>query len=412
MLSEVLPSVRGDGIPSLVEMVRSDNGKEFFGGAFASVCNELLIKQEFTPAYNQQYNGVAERELGLIGEAAMTARILAKALFGHVHLPKTGKLWAEALHWACKAIDHTACSANPESKSPYEMCYREPRPARPYPFFIPAYCRWQRPSKLLPKGGSCFYVGPSRGHPRDCHGVLTRAGTIQETRDVTWEVLPSQLPPLQPSLPTEVAEEGGEESDHDVEAEVWPIVGRGVAHTRDVTASGAGIDEVVSIDAGSVGQSPSVSYSPSEPSSPVNNSSDRAAPSVSSPAPETNGEGQGGQEAGEVEMGNPGEDDEVESIGLGGHDDVESIGSGGPVEAEALPPAAHRPRHVAELADFNAPAHENDEVRDSRTRAQTRVVNQQSVPGLVATLGPISASEIVNALVAEQRAGDGIKLPK
>ena len=70
---------------------------------------------------------------------------------------------------------------------------------------------------------------------------------------MTWEVLLSQLPPLQPSSPIEVAEEGGEESDDDVEAEVWPIVGRGVAHTllrRDVTASGAGIDEVVSVDAG------------------------------------------------------------------------------------------------------------------------------------------------------------------
>ena len=44
---------------------------------------------------------------------------------------------------------------------------------------------------------------------------------------------------------------------------------------------------------------------------------------MSPPAPETDGEGQGGQEAGKVEMGNPGGDDEVESIGPGGHDDVE-----------------------------------------------------------------------------------------
>ena len=118
----------------------------------------------------------------------------------------------------------------------------------------------------------------------------------------------------------------------------------------------------------------------------MNNSSDRAAPSVPSPAPENGGEGQGGQEAGEEEMGNPGGGDEVESIGPGGHDDVESIGSGGPVKAEAPPPAARRPRHVAELADFNTPARENKEVRDGRTRAQTRAVNQQSVPSLVATL--------------------------
>ena len=54
----------------------------------------------------------------------MAARIQAKVLFGHVLLPKTDRLWAEAMHWA-------ACSANPDSKSPYEMWYGESRPARP-----------------------------------------------------------------------------------------------------------------------------------------------------------------------------------------------------------------------------------------------------------------------------------------
>ena len=62
--------------------------------------------------------------------------------------------------------------------------------------------------------------------------VLTRGGTIQETRDVTWEALPSQLPPPQPPLPIEIAEEGREESDDDVEAEVWPLAGRGIQHNR------------------------------------------------------------------------------------------------------------------------------------------------------------------------------------
>ncbi|CAB1112906.1 unnamed protein product [Ectocarpus sp. CCAP 1310/34] len=409
-----LASVRANGVPSFVEIVRSDNGGEFFGGEFASVCNELLIKQEFTPAYSPQYNGVAERGLGLIEEAAMAARIQAKVLFGHVQLPKTDKLWAEAMHWACEAMNHTACSANPDSMSPYEMWYGEPRPARPYPFLKPAYCRWQRPTKLLPKGESCFYVGPSRDHPRDCHRVLTRAGTIQETRDVTWEVLQSQLPPLQPSLPIEVAEEGGEDSDDNVETEVWPLVGRGVAHTllkRDAVPSGARVEEVESVGAGSVGPSFSVPSSPAEPSSLANNSFDSVA-SVSSPMPVNDGEGQGGQESGELEMGDPGGDDEEESMEQGGHDDEESIRSGGPVEAEAPPPAARRPRHVAELADFNTASRENDEVREGRTRAQTRAVNQQSVPGLVASLGPISATELVYTLMSEQRAGDETELPK
>ena len=57
---------------------------------------------------------------------------------------------------------------------------------------------------------------------------------IQETRDVTWEAPPSRLPPPQPLLPMEVAQEGGEDIDDDdaVEAEVWPLVGRGVPHVR------------------------------------------------------------------------------------------------------------------------------------------------------------------------------------
>ena len=49
-----LASVRADRILPLIKIVRSDNGGEFFGGEFASVCNELLIKQEFTPAYSSQ----------------------------------------------------------------------------------------------------------------------------------------------------------------------------------------------------------------------------------------------------------------------------------------------------------------------------------------------------------------------
>ena len=64
-----------------------------------------------------------------------------------------------------------------------------------------------------------------------------------------------------------------------------------------------------------------------------------------------------------VETADPGGDDEVESVVLGGHDDVESIGpEGQEVEAEAPSPAARRPRHVAELVDFNTNAREKVEL--------------------------------------------------
>ena len=52
-----LADVRADGVPSRVETVRSDNGGEFYGGDFASVCRQVCIKQEFTTAKSPESNG-------------------------------------------------------------------------------------------------------------------------------------------------------------------------------------------------------------------------------------------------------------------------------------------------------------------------------------------------------------------
>ena len=35
----------------------------------------------------------------------MAARIQAKVLSDYVQLPETDKLWAEAMHWACEALN-------------------------------------------------------------------------------------------------------------------------------------------------------------------------------------------------------------------------------------------------------------------------------------------------------------------
>ena len=45
-----MADVRADGVPSEVEIVRSDNGGEFFGSEFGEVCKQHCIKQEFTNA--------------------------------------------------------------------------------------------------------------------------------------------------------------------------------------------------------------------------------------------------------------------------------------------------------------------------------------------------------------------------
>ena len=189
--------MRGDGVPSEVERVRSDNGAEFFGGKFGNVGRQCYVKQEFTNAKSQELNRVAERALGIIQNAALAARIQAPILFPHVELPPSETFRAEAVHRACEALNRTATRSNPGSKSPYEMWHGKAAPASPHPFLRPGYCRWNRPSKSILRCESSFYVGQGIYHPRDSLRMLAQANKVLETRDVTWEAPPvMEVPPV------------------------------------------------------------------------------------------------------------------------------------------------------------------------------------------------------------------------
>ena len=50
-----------------------------------------------------QFNGVAERALGLIETAAMAGRIQAREFLPGTQLSATASLWAKESHWACVA---------------------------------------------------------------------------------------------------------------------------------------------------------------------------------------------------------------------------------------------------------------------------------------------------------------------
>ena len=77
-----LAEVRADGTRLAVKkVVRSDNEGEFFLRGFGKLCRKRGIKQEFTPAYSPKYNGVAERALTLINDAALAGRIQAPVLY-------------------------------------------------------------------------------------------------------------------------------------------------------------------------------------------------------------------------------------------------------------------------------------------------------------------------------------------
>ena len=87
-----MANVHADSVLSEVAKVRSDNSGEIFACDFGEVCRQYCIKQEFTNASSPELAGVAERALGVILNAALSARIQAPVLFPHVKLPQSETL--------------------------------------------------------------------------------------------------------------------------------------------------------------------------------------------------------------------------------------------------------------------------------------------------------------------------------
>ena len=107
------------------------------------MCRQYCIKWELTNAKCPELNGVAERALGIIQNAALAARIKAPILFPHVELPPSSEiLWAEAVHRACETLNRTVRTTIPGNKSPHDMLQGKATPASPHPFL--------RPSGVLP----------------------------------------------------------------------------------------------------------------------------------------------------------------------------------------------------------------------------------------------------------------------
>ena len=107
--------------------VISDDGGEIFEGGFGVLRRKRSIKQEFTPADNSKYNGVAKRTLALNNDAALAVRIQAPVIYPGV--PANPSMWVEVVSWAaCHVLNRTATTETFGDKSPYEICYGSPPP--------------------------------------------------------------------------------------------------------------------------------------------------------------------------------------------------------------------------------------------------------------------------------------------
>ena len=180
---------------------------EFSGGNFGEVFKQHCIRQEFTNANNPEQNGVVERALGIIQNAALAACTQAPEICPLVELPPTESLWAKAVHWSGETLNHTATTVIPGNKSPDESWHSAAAPAPPHPFLHPAYCRWNRPSRSSTRTESCFFSCSGHRRASDSLQVLTRANKVVDTRDVKWQAtLELEAPSFQ--LP-EVPEQGG-----------------------------------------------------------------------------------------------------------------------------------------------------------------------------------------------------------
>ena len=121
--------MHAEGAPSEGEIVRADNGGEFVGGVFGDVCKQDCIEQEFNNTKSPQFNGVAERTLGIIHgiihSSALAARVQPHnlVLLIDIHPPQT--LRTEAVHGASEPRNRTGPIHNRDIMPPHDMWYGE-----------------------------------------------------------------------------------------------------------------------------------------------------------------------------------------------------------------------------------------------------------------------------------------------
>ena len=119
-----------------ISSIRTDEGGEF-EGEFQQVLDSHDITHELTPPITPQYNGVAERALGLLRKKYIT--LLQEMT---VLIAASDRLWAEALNYACDMSNMCVTSSLEGGTSPYEKWYdRNPSLQHLQPFGTVGYAR-------------------------------------------------------------------------------------------------------------------------------------------------------------------------------------------------------------------------------------------------------------------------------
>ena len=83
--------IGGQGTPSIVSVLRSDNGTVFNNQTFVTVLDRHRIRRVYSPVDSPKHDGMVERRIAVTLKLAM-----APCLEGFRLLPPTGPLWVEA----------------------------------------------------------------------------------------------------------------------------------------------------------------------------------------------------------------------------------------------------------------------------------------------------------------------------
>ena len=167
-----------------IKCVRTGNGGEF-EGEFQRELDRRSITHEHNPPDTPQYNGVAERVLGLLRETAIN---LMEELDDVINVPRE-KLWTQAMLFACDVISKSVTTLADGGKSPYELWFgKSPTADHLRPFGAVGYARRSvREHKMAPKGEKCVFMGIPRNFPTGTVSVLlVRTRNIVERQAVQW----------------------------------------------------------------------------------------------------------------------------------------------------------------------------------------------------------------------------------
>ena len=158
-----------------IGVIRTDNGGEF-QGAFHSLLAELGIRHERTPPYTPQYNGVAERILGLLRDKTV-------ALLRGMTEGASERLWLEAMAYACDMSNKCVIDSLDHDKTPYELWHgRPPAFDTLLPFGTVGYQRVEKPAhKLASRGAKCILLDTAGPHGVNDH----RPRVTFRVRDLT-----------------------------------------------------------------------------------------------------------------------------------------------------------------------------------------------------------------------------------